>query len=339
MRPAGRAVAAAVLCAACAAGARVVSDMSGRKVSIPDRVERVVPLSNDLVVYIYTLNRGKLLGWNRAPAERARRFLDPATLSLPELRTLSGKGMNEEAVLALRPDLLVASDEDAVVDADAVQKRLGIPVVKISTELSRTAEAYELLGECLGDRDRAAKLAAWARSELAEIARTVSAIPASRRPRVYYAEGPEGLQTEVPGSTHTHVLDVLGARNVATLAGNPLQGTATVSFEQVLAWNPQAIVVGPMRGADARARILGDPRWRRIAAVRDGKVWRSPTLPFNWFDRPPSPARLLGLRWLGALLYPRELGTDLPRATRGFYKLFYGRKLTDAEVREILSQD
>ena len=313
--------------------------MTGRKVNIPDRVGRVVSLSNDLIVYLYTLDRSKLLGWNHAPGEKARRFLDPATLSLPELKTMSGKGMNEETILRLHPDLLICSDEDAVLDADAIQKRLEIPVVKVSTDLSRTAEVYELLGLCLGDQTRAAKLAAYARGVLSEVSREVAAIPASRRPRVYYAEGGEGLQTDVTGSTHTHVLDVLGVRNVAALPGNPLRGTVTISFEQVLSWNPQAIVVGSMRQADARSKILQDPRWKGIEAVREGKVWKAPTLPFNWFDRPPSPARLLGLRWLGALLYPREMGADIARETKAFYALFYERNLTDAEVREILSQD
>jgi len=100
-----------------------------------------------------------------------------------------------------------------------------------------------------------------------------------------------------------------------------------------------AIVVGSMRQADARTKILQDPRWKGIEAVREGKVWKAPVLPFNWFDRPPSPARLLGLRWLGGLLYPVEMPVDIARETKAFYTLFYERKLSDAEVREILSQD
>lgn len=339
MRASFRTAALAFLCASCAAEARVVTDMAGRKVQIPDRVDRVVTLSNDLVVYLYTLDRAKLLGWSHAPSGKARRFLDPATLSLPELKTMSGKGMNEETILGLHPDILVCSDEDAVLDADAIQARLKIPVVKVATDLSKTPEVYELLGLCLGDQARAAKLAAYARGVLSDVSRRLSAIPESRRPRVYYAEGGDGLQTDVPGSTHTRVLDILGVRNVAALPGNPLRGTASVSFEQVLAWNPQAIVVGSMRQADARSKILSDPRWKEIEAVRAGRVWKAPVLPFNWFDRPPSPARLLGLRWLGGLLYPKEMPVDIAQETKAFYALFYGRSLTSAEMREILSQE
>ena len=328
-----------LLCVACLAQARIVTDMEGRKVRIPDHVGRVVTLGNDLVVYLYTLDRTKLLGWNHAPGEKARKFLDPSTLSLPELKTMSGKGMNEEVILSLHPDLLLCSDEDEVLDADALQKRLKIPVVKVSTDLAKTPEVYELLGLCLGDRERAGKLAAYARATLSDVARKVASIPASRRPRVYYAEGGDGLRTDLSGSTHAHVLDVLGVRNVAALPGNPLQGTVSVSFEQVMAWNPQAIVVGSMRQVDARNMIQQDPRWKTIEAVRAGRVWRCPTLPFNWFDRPPSPVRLLGLRWLGGLLYPKEMPVDIAKETKGFYALFYGRKLSDGEVREILAQD
>lgn len=339
MRRAARIAATAFLCAACVAPARVVTDMAGRKVSIPNRVGKVACLSNNLTVYVYTLDFRKLLGWNRFPSEKARRFLDPASLALPDLGSMPGRSMNEEILLGLHPDLVLCSDEDATMDPDAIQKRLGIPVVKVATELSRTAEVYEFLGLCLQETARARELADYARRTLEDVSRKVATVPRSRRPRIYYAEGPEGLQTDVSGSTHTEVIDFLGARNVAQVHGPSTPSMATVSIEQILSWNPEIVLVGTGRQADARGRMLRDPRWGSLQAVREGNVVRTPSLPFNWFDRPPSPARLLALRWLGSILYPRELGTDVRKETRGFYSLFYKRHLTDAELDEILSQD
>jgi len=327
----------ALTCAACIAQARTVTDMAGRSVSIPDRVGKVACLSNNLTVYVYTLDWRKLVGWNRTPGEKARAYLDPASLSLPDLGSMPGKSMNEETILRLHPDVILTSDEDVVTDPDALQKRLGIPVIQLSVDLSRTAEVYELLGTCLGTEGRAKELASYARKVLAEASRQVARIPAARRVRLYYAEGTDGLQTDVSGSTHTQVLDFLHVENVAKVSQAKVGAMVGISFEQLLAWSPQVVLVGAGRQPGTCARMLKDPRWKSLSAVREGRVLRTPTLPFNWFDRPPSPARLLALQWLGQKLYPKEMPTDIEKTTREFYALFYRKPLSNSELQEILA--
>ncbi|WP_211091341.1 TroA family protein [Pseudothauera rhizosphaerae] len=73
-------------------------------------------------------------------------------------------------------------------------------------------------------------------------------------------------------------------------------------------------------------RVLDDPLWRPLAAVRERRVYLAPTRPFGWLDVPPSVNRLIGVRWLLALLHPGR-GDDaasLRAATADFYRLFYG---------------
>jgi iron complex transport system substrate-binding protein len=76
--------------------------------------------------------------------------------------------------------------------------------------------------------------------------------------------------------------------------------------------------------------------WSRLRAVQAGRVYLSPTLPFGWFDRPPSANRLIGLRWLLAVLYPDRFGADLERETRRFYRTFYHLDLSDAQLARVL---
>lgn len=73
-----------------------------------------------------------------------------------------------------------------------------------------------------------------------------------------------------------------------------------------------------------------------IRAVQAGRVYRIPKEPFNWFDRPPSFMRLLGVRWLACKLYPSDYPLDLAAETRCFYKLFLNVSLDDAAVRKLL---
>jgi iron complex transport system substrate-binding protein len=81
---------------------------------------------------------------------------------------------------------------------------------------------------------------------------------------------------------------------------------------------------------------LKDPAWSGIRAVRDGRVHLIPRTPFNWFDRPPSFMRILGLKWLMSILYPREYTVDLIQETREFYSLFLSVPLSAEDAKRII---
>jgi iron complex transport system substrate-binding protein len=156
-------------------------------------------------------------------------------------------------------------------------------------------------------------------------------IPQDERPRVYYARGPRGLETGLGGSINVETLEFLGARNVA---GDQKGGLATVSVEQVLAWNP-AIIVTIDR--DFAANVGSDPQWAGVAAVRDRRVHLSPKLPFGWVDFPPSVNRLIGLWWLAKILYPNYFPEDMRGLTRDFYSKFYHVTPQDADIERVLA--
>ena len=65
-------------------------------------------------------------------------------------------------------------------------------------------------------------------------------------------------------------------------------------------------------------------------------MYAIPGGPFNWFERPPSVNQILGLKWLGNLLYPEVYHYDIVEETRVFYKKFYHYALTDAELTYLL---
>jgi iron complex transport system substrate-binding protein len=156
-------------------------------------------------------------------------------------------------------------------------------------------------------------------------------VPAARRLSVYYARGPKGLETAARGSINVESLERVGARNVAeSLAGN----VSTVSPEQVLAWDPEVIVaLDPGFVAAVRA----DPLWKSVKAVREGRVYLVPQAPFPWVDFPPSVNRLIGLKWLGRILYPDQFPDDLRQETRSFYTLFYQQAPTEAQLDALLA--
>src|SRR5262245_55983780 len=106
------------------------------------------------------------------------------------------------------------------------------------------------------------------------ITQRVDSISPDRRPRVYYARGPRGLETGLGGSINVETIELV-AQNVA---GGTRGGLANVSIEQVLLWNPDVIITIDQ---DFAANVSSDPAWAPVAAVRAHRVHLSPKLPFG----------------------------------------------------------
>ena len=323
--------------AAPAADTRTVADSTGRRVEVPVRIERVFPAGSPAGIFLYALAPEKMLGWSRALTPEERAFIPARFADLPALGRLTGRGntANVESVLAAHPDVIfdygsLTATYSSL--ADRVQQQTGIPYLLFDGSLSAIPAVFTRMGEVLGMSDRSRELARYAERLLAETDRRVASVPATKRPRVYYARGPKGLETAARGSINVESIERLGAHNVAEKLGQP--GLASVSPEQILAWGPQ-IVIAIDPGFVTSART--DPVWKSVRAVRDGRVYLVPQAPFPWLDFPPSVNRLIGLRWLGRILYPEQFPESLRQETRAFYTLFYHRAPTEAQLDSLLS--
>jgi iron complex transport system substrate-binding protein len=325
----------AVLAAPRLALAATVTDAAGRSVAVPERVARVFPAGPPAAILLYTLAPDLLIGWPRANSPEERAFLLPDVGARPEVGRLTGRGntANLETVLALKPDLILDLgyvDPTYISLADRVQQQTGIPYALLDGHFDKAAVTYRTLGALVGRRDEAEKLARYTKDTLRTITQRIDDIPASERPRVYYARGPRGLETALGGSINVETIEFLGARNVA---GERRGGLAQVSLEQVLSWNPDVIVTIDRQFAQS---VRTDPTWAEAAAVKDGKVYLAPKQPFGWVDFPPSINRLIGLWWLAKIFYPARIPENLRSLTREFYTTFYHVTPSEDQITQIL---
>jgi iron complex transport system substrate-binding protein len=287
-------------------------------------------------ILLYTLAPDLLLGWPRANRPEERQFLLPDIGARPEVGRITGRGntANLEVVLAVKPDLIVdvGSTADTYVSlADRVQQQTGIPYALLDGRFDQIPTTYRTLGALTGRADAAEALARDAAATMALIKGRIAALPESRRPRVYFARGPRGLETGLGGSINVETIEFLGAHNVAAETRGDL---TRVSIEQVLVWNPEVIIT---IDRDFAATVGNDPVWAAVAAVRAKRVHLSPMLPFGWVDFPPSVNRLIGLWWLAKILYPDLFPEDLRAVTRDFYARYYHVAINDAQIARILA--
>jgi iron complex transport system substrate-binding protein len=328
------AVAMFLFSAACLAQSPA-KDSAGREIRPPASVERVFAAGPPASVLVFAIAPHKLVGWTRGLRPNEAQFFDDRYARLPELGRLTGRGdtANVEVVLQAKPDLIVdvgSTRASLAALAQSVQERTRIPYALFDGRIESTPGVLRALGRLMGNQAQADKLAAWYESELEDA--KARAARARTRPLVYYGRGPAGLQTGGRGSINLEVLDFLGARNAAAEAR---AGLVTVSFEQVMLWNPEIIFT---TDPGFWRLVWRDPRWRAVEAVSRTQVYLSPHLPFGWFDFPPGANRLLGIWWAGKLLHPKEFDIDLRAKAAEFHRLFYHREPSAAQLDALLGE-
>ena len=326
--------------AAYAAGEREITDMAGRTVVVPDEIETVFSSSTVTAIFMYTLAPNKLLGWNYELNELEKSIILEEYHDLPNFGM--GDSINYEAVIAAGPTIAVnvgTINDKMISDCDKLSESLGVPVVAVDGDLAASAEAYRFMGELLGEEEQAEKLASYAEKTFADIEKME--VPEDKKVRIYYGNGEDSLETAPAGSAHGQIIDMVNAVNVADLEmgeGSRVQ----ISAEQLLAWDPDVIVVNgepkaDMSGASAAETILANPDYASLKAVQNQQVYGTPNAPFSWMDRPMGPNRIVGIRWLSGLIYPEYLNYNVDEEVKEFFDLFYHVQLTDEQLENIYS--
>ncbi len=325
--------------AASSAHARQITDMTGKKVTVPDKITKVYSTSPPGTYLLYAVDPALVAGLNFAPNEQEKKFIRKEFQQLPVIGGTVGQGrnLNIETLLKMKPDvILLWASQDQGIDRkyEETFNKLGLPTVRIRLDsLADYPDTFHFLGELLDRRERAATLQGYAERSLREIAAVTARIPARERVSVYYAEGPDGLATERESSLHAQLINLAGGRNVHRGEALDHFGMEQVAMEQVMLYNPRVILA---QERSFFSKVRSDQRWQGIRAVKEKRVYQIPKIPFNWFDRPPSFMRLLGLKWLTNTLYPQRYPLNLVRETREFYRLFLGIALSDDDMREVL---
>lgn len=317
---------------------REITDMAGRTMTVPAEIDSVFSTGPVAAIYLYTLVPDKLLGWNYALNDIEKSIILEQYHDLPNFG--QGDAVNYEAVIAAGPTIAlnVTSINDGSIDAsDALAEQLGVPVVMVSSDLLDAPAVYRFMGELFGVEEQAEALAAYAEETFNAISSLD--IPNEEKVRIYYGNGEDSLETAPAGSSHGQIIDLVNAVNVADLElgdGSRVQ----ISAEQLLAWDPDVIIVNgepkaDMTGSAAAEAILADPLFATLKAVQNGAVYGTPNAPFSWVDRPPGPNRIVGMRWLSGLIYPEYLDYDVDEAVREFFQLFYHVELTDEQLTQL----
>ena len=106
-------------------------------------------------------------------------------------------------------------------------------------------------------------------------------------------------------------------------------------MEQLYIWDPDVILLSEK---EAYERAITDPMWTMLRAVEEGNVYLVPSEPYSFIDAPPATNRIIGIYWLGNLLYPELYPVDVVDKMIEYYDLYYSYDLTEEHAEEILGK-
>jgi iron complex transport system substrate-binding protein len=316
---------------------RTFVDISGKSITLPEPITRIYGSAPPISFMIYVIDDAPLIGVNFPQTNQDNangdKFLSKHFMSLPILGGWHGNNTpNLEAIIAAKPDVIITWDTPLLNEKTAKDlARINIPALKVNIDDSRNyPEVFRYLGKVMHKEERANALAAMAQTYLDELKTFVASVPLNERTKVYYAEGPFGLQTECDVSFHSEPLMLAGGNLVHKCVQNSVIGMQEVSFEQVLSYEPEVIIV---QSPAFYKTIFEDKKWALLKAVQAKHVYLIPKSPFNWTDRPPSFMRIIGAHWIASKLYPSRYPYKIQEKVRAFYQLFFGIALSDEELK------
>jgi iron complex transport system substrate-binding protein len=324
---------------------RTITDDAGRTLEIPtpDAIKHVFFTSALAQVYITSLCPELLGGTASKFTPQAQRFQPEVVKTLPYLGTIHNNGeIDRESLLTEDIDIMfsisgIQLTSSNISEAEGLQEQTKIPCLLVDGSFDKIPDAFRFLGDVLGRETRAEELATFCEKSYQSVHEVVQTIPEDQKISVYYAEGPEGLQTEP--ETSQHMLGFLEAGAICSAQCKETYGggMTDVSLEQVLKWDPEFIVAWDtdIRGG-AYTDIRTNPDWSQIQAVKDGNVYAMPNEPWAWCDRPPGVNRIIGIHWVANLLYPDIYNVDMKQITREYFKVVYDLELSDEDILGIL---
>jgi len=299
--------------------------------------------ANPLVTYLLmALAPEKLVGWNFPPPKQAKGVFPDESFKKPVIGGWFGQGRtpNLEVLIRSKPDLMLMSGVNVKTDQQAVLRKLGVPVCSLKLEtLDDYPQDIRNLGVWLNRSKRAEMLAKdfeHRLQRLSENRQKLTALGLSKT--VYYAETNSGLATECRGSIHSQVIPLAGGLNPHICFNESAKqsrfGQVNVNFEQLLKYNPDAIVT---QEAVFYQKIYQNPKWSALKAVKNKQVFLMPQVPFRWMDRPPSFMRVLAAEWLMQKLYPQQGFYDMASETQRFIQHYFQVEMNRTQVQAILN--
>lgn len=292
------------------------TDMSDRKVMIPERIENIIALNPGMLRLIAWLDATDLVCG--IEYNETRRTV-PYLFAHPELRekTVIGTGNSPdpELLATLAPDVIFSTYISRA-EADKLQSRTGIPVLAIQygnfdDEIDMVFQALKYLGKILHREQRADYLTNYIGETIRDLHSRTSGDFANKNPSVYVGgisyRGSHGITSTEPRYPPFRFLNTT---NVASSLGSVMTSridnmqNAFIDKEQLIEWNPDFIFLD-MSSNSYKNDLIDEPWVKILKAAKNDHIYT--VYPYNWYTINYS-TLLVNAYLIGKILYPEKFG-------------------------------
>ena len=318
---------------------RIFTDSCGREGEIPVNLTQVAPSGSVAQMIIYAVAPDKLTCLAGKLGDEQKAYIPEKYQSLPVTGQFYGKGdLNKEALIEAAPQVIIDlgdKKEGMAEDLDHIQEQTGIPTIFIEATVDTYPEMFRTLGELLDEKEQGEALAAYAEATYKEAQEAKAKIKEEDKLRVMFGTGETGLDCNAKGSIHCGVLEAVGVENAIEVAEVSSKGGGnTITMEEVIKANPDVILLA---SGGPYATLSEDPYWSGLDAVKEGKYYEIPYGPYHFLASPPSINQIIGIKWLGNLLYPELYPYNMEEELQKFYKLFWHCDLSVENAKALLA--
>ena len=314
-------------------GTRTVIDCVGREVEIPEVVESIVCVNvGTLRFTTYMQSTDLVIGieQNEIEARISKPFSYINNALFSSLPVMGDNGTTyDEEIVKLNPDVVMAAfDKES---ADALQEKLGIPVVAIAVidnmfdDLSY--DTIALMGEVYGRQERANELLDYIKGLEEDLRGRTADIPEEAKPTVYAAgisfKGAHGFDgTEANYSPFA----VINAINLADQAGQ--NGAFNIDLEQVLQWDPDIIFLDFNGMALINEDYAANPDYyNSLTAVKEGRLYSQISFRSNAMN---AELAMADAYYAGKIIFPEQFEDVDPVAKADeIFEMMLGTKFYD----------
>lgn len=316
--------------------AKTVVDQAGREVEVPQHINRVVLVSVPFAAAYYAVvgSMEEVVGIHPLAMSAAKASM--LSVMAPEITEAStgfvkGSETNSEELLNLKPDVVfqwsgyekeMSKLNDAGLTVVGMQANVG--------DEHSIEKWFKIIGEVMGQEERAAELINYHRKTLENLAARVAEIPEEKKVKALVLTNVKNLQ----------VADYCWPNVAGAL--DLVEGSKwgqKVDMEQIYDWNPDVIYIGNFCDdypEDILQNKIKGLDWSPIEAVKTGRVYKVPLGEYRW--DPPCAEWSLMFKWCAQKQYPDIFNDyDMTEEIREFYTHIFDYDISEEQIEMILN--
>ena len=291
-------------------GTRIVTDVYGRQVELPEKVETVAVIGGAARILTYAGCADKIVGVTDMDKQNVS-AMPYSVVNADHFATLpsvGSGGSNDtcyvEELVTLGPDAIIGvTEEDTIQD---IAEKTGIPTVGIYPESMFDESFYsalELVGQVMGTEEHASLVIDYIKECQADLDNRTKDIPEDQKPTVYTgavsfrgAHGFEGTYANYPPFTAIH------AKNVVDETGE--DGAVLIDLEKVTVWDPDIIFLNPTNMNLVNENYKKNKAfYDNLKAVKNGNVYSQISYNYNWTNMEIA---IADAYYAGKVMYPEQ---------------------------------